>query len=416
MILLKNAHILDSASDHHDSKKDILIDQGIIKEIGDNLSADDAQVIDHENLHVSIGWIDSSVSFGAPGLEERQSIKNGLATASKSGFTSILLNPNNQPNPENAAGIRSLKSLYKNKLVDVHPLGSLTLNQDGEHLAELFDMHEAGCAGFYDFKKSISNANLLKIALQYTKSFSGLVHSYPVHNAIAGKGMVNEDHTTIHLGIKSQPALAESLQVARDIEIARYTDAHLHIPTISTIESLELIKNAKAQGLKITCSISAHYLVLDSSALEGFDTNYKLQPPLRSKETVSKIMEFILDGTIDMVTSDHIPLNIEHKDVEFDQATAGSIGLESVFGLSNEKIGLEKTIDLLTSAYSVYGIARSEIRENSKAVITLFDPEHSYKFEKSNIVSESKNAAAIGQKCRGKVLGTINGKASQFNF
>ena len=416
MILLKNAHIVDSASDHHNSKKDILIDQGIIKGIGNNLSADDAQIMEHENLHVSIGWIDSSVSFGAPGYEERQSIKNGLATASKSGFTSILLNANNQPNPENAAGIRSIKSLYKNKLVDVHPLGSLTLNQEGEHLAELFDMHDAGCAGFYDFKKSISNANLLKIALQYTKSFSGLIHSYPVHNTIAGKGMVNEDHTTIHLGIKSQPALAESLQVARDIEIARYTDAHLHIPTISTIESLELIRNAKAQGLKITCSISAHHLVLDSSALEGFDTNYKLQPPLRSKESVSKIKDFISDGTIDMVTSDHIPLNIEHKDVEFDQATSGSIGLESVFGLSDEKIGLEKTIDLLTSAYSVYGIARSEIRENSKAVITLFDPAPNYQFEKKNILSESKNAAAIGLNCKGKVLGTINGKASQFNF
>ncbi|MGB5980655.1 MAG: dihydroorotase [Nonlabens sp.] len=413
MILVKKAHILNTDSKFHGETMDILIHKGLIKEIAPEIKKEEAEIIELENLHLSAGWMDSSVSFGTPGFEERQSIENGIDTAAKSGFTSVLLNPNNNPNPENAAGIRSLISLYKNKKVDIYPVGNLTLNQNGEHLAELFDMHTAGAISFYDFKKGIKNSNLLKIALQYSSGFNGLIQSYPEDYRIAGTGMVNEDAQTIHLGLKSKPALAESLQVARDIEISRYTNTKIHFPTINTIESLELIKKAKSEGLPISCSIAAHHLILNSNVLDTFNQNYKLQPPLRDAATVKKIKPYLLDRTIDMVTSDHIPLNIEHKDVEFDQATYGSIGLESCFGILNEVVDKERAVDLLTGAYSVFNIDKPQVEIGEKAKFTLFDPTINYRFTESDIISKSKNAAAMGLTLKGKVYGIINGSTTQ---
>ena len=242
-ILLKSATIVDSESKYHLKKCDILIEKGIISKIAATITAQkNMQVINRDNLHVSRGWFDSGVCFGEPGFEERENIENGLKTAALSGFTTLALNTNTYPVPDNKGAIRFIKSIAHNHGVRLLPNGCLSQRAEGEALAELFDMQGEGALSFYDYKKPIANPNLLKIALQYTQSFNGLVQSYPCERDIAPKGMVNEHLSATLLGLKGIPSLAESLQVARDLYILEYTGGRLHIPTISTKENYRQTK------------------------------------------------------------------------------------------------------------------------------------------------------------------------------
>lgn len=415
MILLKNVTIVNGGSKLHLKKRDLLIKNGKIAQIALSIKNDEARVIEKENLHVSIGWFDSSVSFGEPGYEERQTLKNGLYTAAKSGFTTIMLNPNNQPNPQDESGINYLKGKTSGDAVTVLPVGNFTLQQDGEHLAELYDMQQAGAVSFYDFKKSINNTNLLKVGLQYVKSFNGIIQSYPQDNHLAGKGMVNEDETTIHLGIKTTPSIAEEVQIARDIQVAAYTGARLHIPTITTAASVQLIKEAKKKYTNITCSVSTNHLFLNTTSLADFNTHFKIQPPLRDEKNSNALISGLKNGVIDTVTSDHIPLNIEHKAVEFDQASYGSTGLESAYGILQSLLDTEKAIEVLTSGYKVFGLSTPEIEEDEIANLSLFVPDEKYTFEKEYILSSSKNSAILGKKLKGRAYGIINNKKIVWN-
>jgi dihydroorotase len=407
-ILLKSATIVDSESKYHLKKCDILIEKGIISKIASSIAVQkNMQVIKRPNLHISRGWFDSGVSFGEPGFEERENIENGLKTAALSGFTTIALNTNTYPAPDNKGAIRFLKTLANNHGVTLLPNGCLTQMAKGEDLAELFDMQGEEALSFYDYKKPIANPNLLKIALQYTQNFNGLVQSYPCEKAIAPKGMVNEHLSATLLGLKGIPSLAESLQVARDLYILEYTGGRLHIPTISTLESVGLIKQAKKKGLKVSCSVSINNLSLTDNVLESFDTNYKLMPPLRTAQDIKALKKGLTNGTIDMVTSDHNPIDIENKKIEFDHAKYGSIGLESCFGALQKATDLETAIQALTQQ-SVFNIPQNSIAQGQKANITLFDPSLQWVFKKEHIISTSKNAALLEQPLLGKAYGIIN--------
>jgi dihydroorotase len=407
-ILLKSATVVDQQSKYHLKKCDILIEKGIISKIASSIPAQkNMQVISRHNLHVSRGWFDSGVCFGEPGFEERENIKNGLKTAALSGFTTVALNTNTYPVPDNKGAIRFLKTVAHNHGVTLLANGCLTQKAKGEDLAELFDMQSEGALSFYDYKKPIANPNLLKIALQYSQSFNGLVQSYPCESAIAPKGMVNEHLNATLLGLKGIPSLAESLQVARDLYILEYTGGRLHIPTISTLESVQLIKQAKKKGLQVSCSVSINNLTLTDKVLESFDTNYKLMPPLRTPQDIKALKKALTDGTIDMVTSDHNPIDIEHKKIEFDHAKYGSIGLESCFGALQKVTNLETAIQALTQQ-SVFNISQVSIAQGQKANITLFDPTLKWVFEKEHIISSSKNAALLGQPLLGRAYGIIN--------
>ena len=407
-ILLKSATVVDQQSKYHLKKCDILIEKGIISKIASSIPAQkNMQVISRHNLHVSRGWFDSGVCFGEPGFEERENIKNGLKTAALSGFTTVALNTNTYPVPDNKGAIRFLKTVAPSHGVTLLPNGCLTQKAKGEDLAELFDMQGEGALSFYDYKKPIANPNLLKIALQYTQSFNGLVQSYPCEKAIAPKGMVNEHLSATLLGLKGIPSLAESLQVARDLYILEYTGGRLHIPTISTKESVGLIKQAKKKGLHVTCSVSINNLTLTDDVLESFDTNYKLMPPLRTPQDVKALKKGLKEGTIDMVTSDHNPIDIENKKIEFDHAKYGSIGLESCFGALQKATDLETAIQALTQQ-SVFNISQSSITKGEKATITLFDPSLQWEFEKEHIIATSKNAALLSQPLLGKAYGIVN--------
>lgn len=408
-ILLKSVTIVNGKHENlHLKKRDILIKSGVIDTIAATIDPPSkTKVVAYENMHVSIGWLDSGVSFGEPGYEERETIENGLLTAAKSGFTDVILNTSSRPTPDSASDIVYLTNAAKNGIANLHPLGNLTAKADGEALAELFDMKNAGAVGFYDFKRPITNANLLKIALLYAQNFDGLVFSFPMDKNIAGKGIVNEGISSTRLGLKGIPALSEELQVARDLFILEYTGGKLFIPTISTANSVKLIAEAKKKGLQVYCSVAAHNLKITDDILEGFNTQYKVMPPLRTTTDTKALLKGLKNGTIDFITSDHTPLNIEMKHVEFDNAGFGTIGLESTFGIINEVLGLEETITYLTKGRSVFGINTPKIKVGEQANLTLFNPDVIYDFTEQHIHSTSKNSIALGQKIKGKVLGTI---------
>ncbi|MGC6430457.1 MAG: dihydroorotase [Jejuia sp.] len=407
-ILIKSAKILDSKSDFHNTTNDILIEDGWITKIGTSLkNPDKYEEVHLENLHVSQGWFDSSVSFGEPGFEERETIENGIKTAALSGFTSVAVNPNTYPVVDTSADVAFLKAKAQNKVVSIYPIGALTKGANGEDLAELFDMKNAGATAFYDYKSPIANPNLLKIALLYADNFGGLVCSYPNESKISGKGVMNENFTSTSLGLKGIPALAEELQIARDIFLLEYTGGKLHIPTVSAARSVELIRAAKAKKLDVSCSVAIHNLCFTDESLTDFDTNFKVKPPLRTQADIDALLEAVKDGTIDMVTSDHNPLDIELKKVEFDHAEYGTIGLESAFGVLLKNFTLKKTIDVLTKGKERFGIPKYPLQIGVKADITLFNPNPKYIFTEEHIYSKSLNSMFLGTELKGHVYGVI---------
>ncbi|MFQ3239556.1 MAG: dihydroorotase [Olleya marilimosa] len=407
-VLIKTATIIDSASPFHNKVCDVLIEKGKISKIASSIdNTNNYKTINLDNLHLSQGWFDSSICFGEPGFEDRETIENGLKTAAKSGFTSIALQANTNPIIDTNANIAFVLSKAQNHAVKLLPIGALTKNSDSVDLAELFDMKNAGAVAFSDYKKPITNPNLLKIALQYASNFDGLVCSFPLETRISGKGIVNEELTSTSLGLKGSPNLAEAMQVARDLFLLEYTGGKLHIPTISTAESVALIREAKQKKLDVTCSVAIHNLCLTDAVLEEFDTNYKVNPPLRIQKDIEALIEGLKDGTIDMVTSDHNPMTIEDKKVEFDHASFGTIGLESAFGALNTLFTTKKTIQLLTKGKSRFGQSNTSIEEGQMANLTLFNPDIKYAFAETDIVSKSKNSAFLGLELKGKAYGII---------
>ena len=258
-VLIKKATIIDSESPFHNQQKDILIENGTIKNIADDLSKESHDtLVTMNDLHVSQGWFDSSVSFGEPGYEERETIANGLQVAAKSGFTAVALQPNSFPVIDNQSQVKFVLERAKNQATTLFPIGALTKNSEGTDLAELFDMKNSGAIAFGDYKKSMTNANLLKIAFQYVDNFNGILFVQPMNKDLKGKGFVNEGEVSTKLGLKGIPAMAEEIEIERNIALLEYTNGKLHIPTITTKNSVDLIAKAQAKGLQITCGVSAN--------------------------------------------------------------------------------------------------------------------------------------------------------------
>lgn len=407
--IIRNAKIIDSKSPFHNKTLDILIADGCITTLGTALAnPENLPEIQLDNLHVSPGWFDSSVSLGEPGFEDRETIENGLQVAAKSGFTGIALQPNSFPIIDNQSQVHFVKSKAQGAATELFPIGALTKGSEGNDMAELFDMKNAGAIAFGDYNRSLDNANLLKIALQYTQDFNGLVIAFSQDEKIKGNGVANEGVVSTRLGLKGIPNLAEELQVARNLFLLEYTGGKLHIPTISTAKSVALIQEAKAKGLQVSCSVAVHHLVLTDEKLEEFDTRYKVSPPLRTETDRLALIEGVKNGTIDIITSDHNPIDIEHKKMDFDTAKSGTIGLESAFGALMTVLPIEIIVEKLTFGRTVFGLATPSIIEGSKANLSLFNPEGISTFSSEAIRSKSKNSAFIGTEIKGKVYGIVN--------
>ncbi len=406
--LIKNATVIDSESSHNGLVVDIRINDGIITQIAKDLSKESGEtVIERENLRISQGWFDCSVSMGQPGYEERETIENGLNVAARSGFTGVALNPNTYPILDTSSDITFVKKMAEGHLVNLYPIGALTRNSESLELAELYDMQQSGAVAFGDYQIPVRNPNLLKIALQYTQGFNGLVLSFPQENQIAGKGLVNEGEMSTRVGLKGIPSIAESLQIARDLHILEYTEGRLHIPTISTLEGVQLVRAAKAKGIDITCGVAIHNLFFTDKVITDFDTAYKVLPPLRDQKHVDALIEGVKDGTIDVVTSDHNPLDIEHKNVEFDNAKYGVIAQEATFKALLTLVSEKRAIQLLTKGRHRFTGVQNPIEVNGAANISLYTTKGSSTFGKEDILSTSHNAIFLNQKLKGKVFGVI---------
>ena len=407
--IIRSAKIIDPKSPYHNKTVDILIADGCISKIDSTLSnPENYNEIKRDNLHVSVGWFDSSVSLGEPGYEDRETIKNGLEVAAKSGFSGIALQPNSHPIIDNQSQVLFVKSKAQEAATELFPIGALTKESEGKDMAELYDMKNAGAIAFGDYNRSLSNANLLKIALQYTQDFDGLVIAFAQDDKIKGNGVANEGIVSTRLGLKGIPNLAEEIEVARNLFLLEYTGGKLHIPTISTAKSVTLIQEAKAKGLQVSCSVAVHNLVLNDEKLEEFDTRYKVTPPLRSEADRLALIEGVKNGIIDTITSDHNPIDIEHKKMDFDTAKNGTIGLESAFGALLTILPVETVVEKLTSGRALFGLKTPSIIEGTPANLCLFNPDGKSTFTLDKILSKSKNSAFIGSEIKGEVYGILN--------
>jgi dihydroorotase len=408
-LILKEATIIDPKSPFHNQIVDLKIENNCITAIGKSIAnPEQLEEIKLNQLHVSQGWFDSSVCFGEPGFEDRETIANGLTVAAKSGFTTVALQPNSFPIIDNQSQINFVKSKAAGFATQLYPIGALTKNSEGNDLAELFDMKNAGALAFGDYGKSMDNPNLLKIALQYTQDFDGLVLAFSQDVHIKGNGVANESEASTRLGLKGIANLAEEIQIARNLFLLEYTGGKIHIPTISTEKSVQLIQEAKAKGLQVTCSVAVHHLVITDEKLSEFDTRYKVSPPLRTEKDRLALVEGLKNGTIDCITSDHNPMDIEHKKMEFDLAKNGTIGLESAFGALQNVLPLDLIIEKLTFGKTIFALESESINVNAKANLTLFTPQGEWTFTKESVLSKSKNSAFFGMAMKGKVYGVFN--------
>lgn len=416
--LIKSAKIISPKSPFHLQIKDILITNGLITKIDDNIDGLE-NVIEGDNLCVSDGWVDLFSVIREPGNEHQDNIKSLLKSAAKGGFTAIIGVSGTTPPIDNKAQIEFVKNVSANNIVNLLPAGTITEKQEGKEITEMYDMHLSGAVAFTDGKKPLKNPELLKRALLYTKPFGGKIICYCEDATVADNGMVNEGKVAASLGMKVRPSLAEELAITRDLYIAEYTESPIHITGVSAKRSVEIIKEAKNKGIEVTCDTNIANLYFTDEATISFDTNYKLLPPLRTEEDRKALIEGIKEGTIDAVSSGHSPKDIETKFCEFDNADFGGISLEASFGALNKVtegiLNEEQIINLLSSKPAEIIGLENKIDVNESANITLFTQSVNSTFEKNQIECVSKNSPFIGSELKGKVVGVINNNQIKLN-
>ena len=412
-VILQSVTVIDLTSAHHLKVVDIFIQDNLIKEIGKKLSVAGAKTLDCKGQYVSNGWIDLHVNFCDPGFETKEDILSGLNAAAKGGFVGVALMPNTQPALKSKSEIEYINNKSNSHAVTIYPIGCLSANREGKDLAEMYDMKLAGAKAFSDGNAAVQDAGLMSRAMLYAKGIDSLIISKPEDKNIAQNAQMNEGQMSTLLGMKGNPSLAEELMVSRDIFLAEYQDAKVHFTCITSAKSVELIKAAKKKGLKVTADVSINHLYFDDTMLETFDTNFKLSPPLRTKEDIKALKQGLKEGTIDAICSQHTPEDIEHKQVEFEYAKEGMIGLQTAFSLA--LMTLEKQMDLsdiiakfTIAPRAILGLPVQSIAVNQVASLTLFDPNATWKFQSSENVSRSKNSALFNQALKGKVISIIN--------
>jgi dihydroorotase len=408
-LLIKSATIIDPNSPFHNKVSDILIEKGIISRIEPNIESD-AEVIEAEGCFLSPGFFDLNCNIGEPGLETKEDLYTGTKVAAAGGFTGIALMPNTAPPVHSKAEIEYIVNRSKKNLVDVYPLGAISHKREGKDLAEMYDMYLSGAKAFTDGNRPVQDAGLMERALLYAQGFDALVFSYPEDTAIAGKAKVNEGEVSTLLGMKGIPSLAEELMIARDLYLAEYTGSPIHFSTISTTRSVELIREAKHKGLEVTCDVAVHHLVLTDEALMGFDSLYKVKPPLRTQDDVDALLLGLKDGTIDAIVSQHTPHEVEFKDVEFEVAEYGIINLQTAFSTVVEA-GLDIGLivqKLAIAPREILGVDVPVIALGKEANLVLVDTKAQWEFNKKNNRSKSYNSPFLGETLSGKVLLTFN--------
>ncbi len=400
--LLKNIVVLNNLTEIKKRPVDIFIEDGKIKEVGEQIHAADAEILDFNGCYLADGFCDLYVNIGDPGFEYREDIESVASAAIAGGFTTICAIANNHPITQSKAQVEYIINNAKNTAVTILPIGAVTENFDGKTPTEMYDMHHAGAVAFSDVPNSIKDSGVLLRALQYVQPFDGLIITLPFDKTLVGDGQVNESEISVRMGLKGITNLSEFSIVQRDIELLKYAGGKLHVVGISTKESVDLICKAKAEKLNITCSVFVHHLISNENDVKNFDSNYKVFPPLRTLEDQKSLIDALKDGTIDCISTQNTPLNIDEKNVEFEIADFGIIGLQTAFGLLNKKLGNEISKDKLIELLSTN--PRKIINQKNHSIdfiILNFDEEYTYS-EKDNL-SKSKNSPYFNQTLKGKV-------------
>lgn len=413
-LLIRNVKVNDPSSILNGTILNVWIKDGLYHRIGKSMEVpDEIPVLDVEGAVISPGWFDMRVYFREPGEEQKETIRTGQQAAAQGGFTGVLLMPSTVPPLQSNADISFVKRQSSGHLVEVHPSGVLTENREGKDISGMYDMKLSGAVAFTDDKKAVSNSGVMLRAMQYAGNVGSVVIAYADDQGLTAKLQANESPVTTLLGFKGAPAIAEEIAIRRDCSLVAYSGQLLHFSGISTKEGVDAIREAKKNKLPVTAEVYVYHLLLDDAALNSFDSNFKVKPPLRSPDDVLALREAVLDGTIDVVCSDHSPEDQESKDVEFDFAANGMISLESFYGVLQEsfrgKLSDHRLYEVLVlNPRKILGLGVPHIREGENANFTVYHPSLQWKFTKDIVLSKSSNSPFFGKEFSGKVLACGN--------
>ena len=412
-ILIKNGHVIDPAN-KVDAKLDILLSDGIIAKIGKpgSISAD-AQLVDAGGRFVVPGLIDMHVHLREPGFEYKETIATGTAAARAGGFTSVCCMPNTNPVNDNRSVTEFIISQGRDASARVFPIGAITAGSKGEELAEMGELHQAGCVAVSDDGRPVMNSSVMRRAMEYSRIFDMLIISHCEDSALSGKGVMNEGTVCTELGLRGIPRAAEDVMTARDIALAELTGCRLHIAHVSTAGSVRLVRDAKARGVKVTAETCPHYFTLTEEAVWGYNTMAKMNPPLRTADDVAAIKQGLMDGTIDVISTDHAPHGMDEKSCEFDHAPFGIVGLETALGLAFKLVdeGVLSIADVVRklslNPAAALKIGKGTLSVEADADITIIDQGSEWTVDSSLFKSRSRNTPFDGWKLKGRAVHAI---------
>ncbi|MBK7408802.1 MAG: dihydroorotase [Saprospirales bacterium] len=418
--LIKRVTIVDPASSLHRKTVDLFIQDGILQAVNPAVVPDADQLIEEEGLMLSPGWVDVGAYVGDPGMEHREDLQSLREAASAGGYTLVAIWPNTQPAIDSKADIGYVLNQNPGKAVALLPIGALSSGCAGKALTEMIDMHTAGAIGFSDGLLPLQDGGLMLRALQYVQFFDGLILNRPLDIHVAGDGQMHEGMQSTSLGLRGLPRLAEELMVHRDLELLEYAGSRLHIHGLSAAGSVEKVRAAKKQGLRVSASVPVMNLVFTDEMLRQFDANYKVLPPLREASDLQALLEGLKDGTIDFLFSNHIPLDPESKELEFPYAEFGAIGLETAFALCRtylkDELPLDRLIEWLAiNPRKVLGLDPVVVEEGSTANFTLFHPDAEWIYSEKTIRSKSHNSPLVGKALRGRPRAVFLDKQAWFS-
>lgn len=420
-ILIRAARVIHPPSPFHDQVIDMHISNGVIRQIAKKIAnIPDCTEVTGNKWCISPGWIDMHAYFSDPGHEENETIATGLKAASAGGFTHVCVMPHTTPVTQNKAQIEYWRSVSKNAVTKLLPIGAASRNLEGKDLADCYDMHQAGAVAFSDGLKPTPSAGFVERALLYLKAFNGLLMLHPEDSSISKNGQVNESKLSAQIGLPGIPALAEEIAVSQLLYLLEYTGSRLHLLDISLNSSLKLIQEARKKKLNVSASVNAYQLLDSETVIGNFDTRYKTNPPLRSQQEVKALRKAAAAALFDTITSQHLPHNDDAKNLEFDKAAFGMIGLETAYAAANtalhDVIGHAELMQLFSgNARQILGLPEVMVKEGEMADLTLFEPETKWTFSEKNIFSRSKNTPYTGREFTGRVKGVIHHSKSFFN-
>lgn len=409
--LLKAVKIFDKTSSFHETKKDILIENGIFTKIEDTIADDDAIMVEGKALVASRGWVDLKAYLCDPGEEYKETIEIALNAAAFGGFTHVCSLPSTHPVSDNKTQIEYQLRKAENHLVQLHPYGSVTKGIKGEEMAEFYDMQQSGAIAFTDDMKRI-NSGILYRSLFYTKTFGAKIVTFANDESLSKNGIVNEGKTSAMTGLKANPSVSEWIDIERNVRLAEYTGGNLHISGISTAHGVDLVRSAKAEGISITADVHVEHLIFNEEKNLTFDSNYKFFPVLRSEEDRQALWQGLKDGTIDYIVSNHRPCDSEEKDVVFDDASFGTIRFQTVLNelMMAPEFDLDLVLDILSNRNRSFlgENTTTTIEIGNTADVTILEPTEKWNFSKENLLSGCKNTYMLNETLTGNVLAVIN--------